>query len=119
MLAFSSVDSKISICNGMHSPRLLRRLEGHSDAITGGNHFKFIIYVDGMSFLDFCWSMMNDIIISTSADNSIRVWKVMNGECIRNLPDDSTPKCCCFHLTNNNIFFVGTSKGFIKAFNLR
>lgn len=62
--------------------------------------------------------MMNDLILSASEDKTIRLWRVVNGECIRNIPDDANPNCCCFYSHNNNIFFVGTSKGFLKTFNL-
>ena len=34
LLACSSTDGTISICSSLQSPRLLRKLEGHSEAIT-------------------------------------------------------------------------------------
>lgn len=35
LIAFSSLDGKISICNALYSPRLIRNLDGHTAAITG------------------------------------------------------------------------------------
>lgn len=35
LIAFSSLDGKISICSALNPPRLLRSLEGHTGAVTG------------------------------------------------------------------------------------
>jgi len=100
LLAFSSMDGKISICHGLYNPKRIRTLQ-HDESVT-----------------DFAWSRLNDMIISTSTDKTIRIWQVRNGECIRTIQDDSPTTCCCFHPVNDDIIVVGNGKGVLKIYSL-
>ncbi|PRP86609.1 hypothetical protein PROFUN_05088 [Planoprotostelium fungivorum] len=102
LLAFSSKDAKISICTVLSNPpKLVRTLQGHLDYIT-----------------DFRWSSMNDLILSSSIDGTIRIWRVSNGECIRSIRDGSPTTSCTFHPINNNLFMYGTGHGIVNLVNL-
>ena len=57
---------------------------------------------------DFEWSTANDFILSTSLDQTIRLWDTKNGKCVRTIQENSEVLSCSFCPTNNNLFVVGT-----------
>ena len=60
------------------------------------------------NFIDFVWSLSNDIVLSTSLDGTAKVWKVAAGSCIRTIEDGTGAEllCCIFQPLNNNMFVV-------------
>ncbi len=97
LLAFCSDDGNISICQGLIHPKLLRTLQGHTDAIT-----------------DFCWSQTNEIIVSTSEDRTARVCSTKSGECIKLVKDGSPLTCCRFHPANPKVFLVSCTNPIVS-----
>jgi WD40 repeat protein len=89
ILAFASSDGIITIASAMQKPQVIIELVGHSQPI-----------------IDFDWSLSNEYLISTSLDNTIRVWNVNSGKCVRTILCKTPASCIQFHPLNNNIFLV-------------
>eukprot|EP01102_Stenamoeba_stenopodia_P003287 TRINITY_DN13224_c0_g1_i2.p1 TRINITY_DN13224_c0_g1~~TRINITY_DN13224_c0_g1_i2.p1 ORF type:complete len:451 (-),score=74.04 TRINITY_DN13224_c0_g1_i2:33-1385(-) len=103
LLAFSCRDGTITVCEAFFNPSIKLILKGHTKPVT-----------------DFDWSMTNEMIISTSLDQTIRVWDIKKGTTLRQIEEEakSVPNCCMFYPLNNNLFFVGNSKGALRSINL-
>jgi WD40 repeat protein len=98
-MAFGGKDGTITICEAFFNPKVKITLKGHTRSIT-----------------DFDWSMTNEMIISTSADQTIRVWNTKTGASLRKIPEEgAVPNCCLFFPLNNNLFFIGNSKVGVKV----
>lgn len=67
-----------------------------------------------MFFLDFVWSLSNDIILSVSLDGTAKLWDVAAGSCIRTIEDEQGGEllCCAFQPLNNNMFVVSFLYGY-------
>ena len=89
ILAFASSDGIITIASAMQKPQVIIELVGHSQPI-----------------IDFDLSLSNEYLISTSLDNTIRVWNVNSGKCVRTILCKTPASCIQFHPLNNNIFLV-------------
>lgn len=90
ILAFSSFDGTISICNAqLPTPGLIHSLQGHLEPVTC-----------------FDWSERTNFIVSTSEDKTVRVWSVDSGDCCRTIYEEGVCTACKFHPVNNNIFVV-------------
>eukprot|EP01119_Soliformovum_irregulare_P000549 TRINITY_DN1038_c0_g1_i3.p1 TRINITY_DN1038_c0_g1~~TRINITY_DN1038_c0_g1_i3.p1 ORF type:complete len:558 (-),score=158.39 TRINITY_DN1038_c0_g1_i3:157-1779(-) len=101
LIAFSSRDGKVSICQGLNNPRLLRALEGHNEDVT-----------------NFEWSKRNDVILTSSLDCTAKLWQVRNAECLLTVGEKDKEQllCCRFHPANSDIFLTGSAKGTIRVY---
>eukprot|EP01125_Pyxidicula_operculata_P019863 TRINITY_DN7221_c0_g1_i2.p1 TRINITY_DN7221_c0_g1~~TRINITY_DN7221_c0_g1_i2.p1 ORF type:complete len:409 (-),score=70.06 TRINITY_DN7221_c0_g1_i2:4-1230(-) len=100
LVAFASVDNTLSVVNLFDTPPSTSILKGHKRGVS-----------------DFDWSMTNDFILSSSIDETLRVWNVKNSSCLRCIEVGAAVFCCCFHPINNNVIFAGTSSMFIELYN--
>lgn len=104
MLACSSLDGTLSVCNLSSSPPSVTcTLRGHMEGV-----------------LDFDWSLSNDFIVSASKDGTARVWNPVSGQTVRVLPDTyGTPVLSChFMPLNNNMIVTGNQKGYVQVYNM-
>ena len=60
--------------------------------------------------------MPNDLIVSLSLDNTIRVWDSITGKCIKNIIN--TAKILCIDIFNENTIICGYMNGNIKLLNI-
>ena len=56
--------------------------------------------------VDLSFSSDNEMLMSSSVDHSVRVWRVSDGKCIRKITDFEEFVSCAFHPFNNNLLFV-------------
>lgn len=109
LLAAASADGTLSIAQLTPSPpTILFILRGHKAAITG-----------------FEWSASNDLLVSCSADATLRLWSTMNGSCLRVFHEPGTSSAAASPLTacalcpsNNNIIVTGNAAGVLNVLNL-
>eukprot|EP01132_Coremiostelium_polycephalum_P008497 gene8497-10443_t len=102
LLAFSSEDGALSIVTGYFSPSILAKLTGHQGAIT-----------------DFCWSLSNDQIITTSIDGTIRTWSTSSFKCLKLIKDAGSCLCICSHPLKQNIVLVSEpGKSLVKILDI-
>ncbi|KAG7202419.1 hypothetical protein KM043_018732 [Ampulex compressa] len=105
-LCCASLDGLLSICEATSTPpKVITKLEGHQKGVTA---------------LD--WSISNDLIVSSSLDTTIRLWKVsdVNPVCLRVVSDQQRAEvlCCGFIPVNNNLVVAGNSQGLIQVLNV-
>eukprot|EP01095_Lingulamoeba_sp_RSL-Kostka_P000722 TRINITY_DN11003_c0_g1_i2.p1 TRINITY_DN11003_c0_g1~~TRINITY_DN11003_c0_g1_i2.p1 ORF type:complete len:401 (-),score=119.35 TRINITY_DN11003_c0_g1_i2:77-1168(-) len=102
LLAFSSMDGDVTVCEAFPDPVVKFKLQGHSQGV-----------------IDFSWSSTNDLLLTASLDGTMKIWNIsVDGDCIRTFEDGDVLTSCCFHPLNNNIFFVGNQKSKIKVMNM-
>lgn len=63
---------------------------------------------------DFCWSIENDYIVSSSMDKSLMVWDVATGKFIRGFEDPDHITCVMFHPINDHLLIYGNTRGEVK-----
>ncbi|XP_070167172.1 WD repeat-containing protein 13 [Polyergus mexicanus] len=106
-LCCASLDGTLSICEVIGAPpKIIALLEGHSGGVTA---------------LD--WSISNDLIVSSSLDTTIRLWRVctdIEPICLRVVNDQQRAEvlCCNFIPANNNLIIAGNSQGLIQILNV-
>ncbi|XP_015191323.1 PREDICTED: WD repeat-containing protein 13-like [Polistes dominula] len=104
-LGCASLDGTLSICEVINTPpQVLVVLEGHQKGVTA-----------------FDWSISNDLIVSSSLDATIRLWKVqVEPKCLRVVKDPQNAEifCCAFIPANNNLVVTGNSHGLIQILNV-
>ncbi|PIK56477.1 putative WD repeat-containing protein 13, partial [Apostichopus japonicus] len=103
-VACCSLDGTLSVCQVLPSPAtVICILKGHSDGVT-----------------DFCWSLSNDLLLSSSMDGTIRLWVVSSGKCARIMedPNKAPVLCCTFQPINNNLVISGNSRGHAQVINV-
>lgn len=106
-LCCASLDGTLSICEVIGAPpKIIALLEGHSGGVTA---------------LD--WSISNDLIVSSSLDTTIRLWRVcadVEPICLRVVNDQQRAEvlCCNFIPANNNLIVAGNSQGLIQILNV-
>lgn len=106
-LCCASLDGTLSICEVIGTPpKVIALLEGHSGGVTA---------------LD--WSISNDLIVSSSLDTTIRLWRVcadVEPICLRVVNDQQRAEvlCCNFIPANNNLIVAGNSQGLIQILNV-
>lgn len=104
-LGCASLDGTLSICEVVSTPpQVLALLEGHQKGVTA-----------------FDWSISNDLIVSSSLDATIRLWKVhIEPICLRVVKDPQNAEilCCAFIPANNNLVVTGNSYGLIQILNV-
>ncbi|KAL0101269.1 hypothetical protein PUN28_018812 [Cardiocondyla obscurior] len=106
-LCCASLDGTLSICEVASTPpKVIALLEGHRNGVTA---------------LD--WSISNDLIVSSSLDATIRLWKVcadVEPTCLRVVNDQQRAEvlCCNFIPANNNLVIAGNSQGLIQILNV-
>ncbi|CAG0892667.1 unnamed protein product [Darwinula stevensoni] len=91
LLGCSSLDGCVSICSMFPEPRVIFILKGHSQGAP-----------------DFDWSSTNDLIVSCSLDQSMRLWDANTGNCLRTVfsPTQAQYLSCLFQPSNNNFVVV-------------
>ncbi|KAJ8681601.1 hypothetical protein QAD02_017393 [Eretmocerus hayati] len=103
----ASYDGSISICEATSSPpKVVAILGGHQKAVTA---------ID--------WSMSNDLLVSSSLDATLRLWRVHQDsqpDCLRVVCDQVKAEtlCCAFAPTNNNLVLAGNSRGLLQILNV-
>lgn len=106
-LCCASLDGTLSICEVISTPpKVIALLEGHRNGVTA-----------------FDWSISNDLIVSSSLDATIRLWKVCTNtepSCLRVVNDQQLAEvlCCSFIPANNNLIVAGNSQGLIQVLNV-
>ncbi|XP_014473939.1 PREDICTED: WD repeat-containing protein 13-like isoform X1 [Dinoponera quadriceps] len=104
-LCCASLDGTLSICEVVGTPpRVTALLEGHCNGVTA-----------------FDWSISNDLIVSSSLDTTIRLWRVcVEPSCLRVVNDQQRAEvlCCSFIPANNNLIVAGNSQGLIQVLNV-
>lgn len=106
-LCCASLDGTLSICEVISTPpKVIALLEGHRNGVTA---------------LD--WSTSNDLIVSSSLDATIRLWRVCTDAepvCLRVVNDQQRAEmlCCNFIPANNNLIVAGNSQGLIQISNV-
>lgn len=99
LFAMASDDGTISIVDAMSSnidgTRLT--LKGHKAEIT-----------------DFCFSLENDYLVSSSLDKSIMVWDTKSGKFVRGFEDPDAITCVMFHPINDHLLIYGNMRGEVK-----
>lgn len=106
-LCCASLDGMISICDTTSDPpTVVALLEGHKKGVTA---------ID--------WSMSNDLVVSSSLDATLRLWKVQTDcppVCLRVVGNRLRCEvlCCAFVPANNNLVVTGNSKGFLHLLNV-
>lgn len=106
-LCCASLDGTLSICEVVGTPpKVIALLEGHRNGVTA---------------LD--WSISNDLIVSSSLDATIRLWRVcadVEPACLRVVNDQQRAEvlCCNFIPANNNLIVAGNSQGLIQILNV-
>lgn len=103
----ASFDGTISICEATSTPpKVVVVLQGHMKGVTA---------ID--------WSMSNDLLVSSSLDATIRLWKIhpdSKTDCLRVAYDQLKAEtlCCAFAPTNNNLVLAGNSQGLLEILNV-
>lgn len=106
-LCCASLDGTLSICEVISTPpKVIALLEGHRNGVTA-----------------FDWSNSNDLIVSSSLDATIRLWKISTDtepSCLRMVNDQQRAEvlCCSFIPANNNLIVAGNSQGLIQVLNV-
>lgn len=106
-LCCASLDGTLSVCEVIGTPpKVIAFLEGHRNGVTA---------------LD--WSISNDLIVSSSLDATIRLWRVCADAkpvCLRVVDDQQRAEvlCCNFIPANNNLIIAGNSQGLIQILNV-
>lgn len=106
-LCCASLDGTLSICEVISTPpKVVALLEGHRNGVTA-----------------FDWSISNDLIVSSSLDATIRLWKIsadVEPVCLRVVNDQQRAEvlCCNFIPANNNLIIAGNSQGLIQILNV-
>lgn len=107
-LCCSSLDNTISICDVTNNPPIVvAKLDGHKKGVTS---------ID--------WSISNDLIVSSSLDQTIRLWAVNDYNntpiCLRVVTDQLRCEvlCCAFIPVNNNLVITGNSHGLLAILNI-
>ncbi|XP_043290015.1 WD repeat-containing protein 13-like [Venturia canescens] len=106
-LCCASYDGTISICDiTKESLSVVALLEGHKKAVTA---------ID--------WSISNDLIVSSSLDSTLRLWRVQTDSppvCLRVVGNRLSCEvlCCAFVPANNNLVVAGTAKGYLRLLNV-
>jgi len=106
-LCCASLDGTLSICEVISiPPKVIALLEGHRNGVTA---------------LD--WSISNDLIVSSSLDATIRLWRICADTetmCLRVVNDQQRAEvlCCNFIPSNNNLVVAGNSQGLIQILNV-
>ncbi|RLU17151.1 hypothetical protein DMN91_011220 [Ooceraea biroi] len=106
-LCCASLDGTLSICEVISTPpKVIALLEGHRNGVTA---------------LD--WSISNDLIVSSSLDATIRLWRICADSepvCLRVVNDQQRAEvlCCSFIPANNNLIVAGNSQGLIQILNV-
>lgn len=106
-LCCASLDGTLSICEVINTPpKVIALLEGHRNSVTA-----------------FDWSISNDLIVSSSLDATIRLWRVCTDtepNCLRVVNDQQRAEvlCCSFIPANNNLIVAGNSRGLIQVLNV-
>lgn len=106
-LCCASYDGTISICDTTKEPpSVVALLEGHKKAVTA---------ID--------WSISNDLIVSSSFDSTLRLWRVQTDSppvCLRVVGNRLSCEvlCCAFVPANNNLVVAGTAKGYLRLLNV-
>ncbi|XP_074647923.1 WD repeat-containing protein 13-like [Tubulanus polymorphus] len=103
-IACCSLDGLLSIFQVLPPPAtVICTLNGHVNGVT-----------------DFCWSLSNDLILSTSLDCTARLWNVARGDCLRVFqdPNDSEVLSCLFQPINNNLVITGNAKHQVSVMNV-
>lgn len=59
-----------------------------------------------MFIIDFCWAQNNEVIYSSSADKTTRVWAVRNGECLKIIKDQAPITSLSVHSKEHSLFVV-------------
>uniref|UniRef100_H2ZHU8 Uncharacterized protein n=1 Tax=Ciona savignyi TaxID=51511 RepID=H2ZHU8_CIOSA len=107
LLAYSSMDGRIAICQLSPQPSVLVTLVGHSDGVS-----------------DFSWSLSNDLIVSVSLDATLKLWQSQTGSCLRTITSsvvnmkETAIHCCLFQPINNNMIVLGNNSGQIAVVNI-
>ncbi|XP_014205329.1 WD repeat-containing protein 13-like isoform X2 [Copidosoma floridanum] len=101
----ASNDGTISICE-CTPPKVVAFLQGHQKGVTA---------ID--------WSTSNDLLVSSSLDCTVRLWKIHQDsktDCLRITLDQSRAEvlCCVFVPTNNNFVLAGNSRGLLQTLNV-
>lgn len=103
----ASLDGTISICEATSTPpKVVFLLQGHQKGVTA---------ID--------WSTCNDLLVSSSLDATIRVWKIHSDskpDCLRVVNDQlkADTLCCAFAPTNNNLVLAGNCQGLVQILNV-
>ncbi|KAL7288760.1 hypothetical protein TKK_0016740 [Trichogramma kaykai] len=103
----ASFDGTISICEAACiPPRIIALLQGHQKGVTA---------ID--------WSISNDLLVSTSLDATVRLWRIhsdFKADCLRVVYDQMKAEtlCCAFAPTNNNLVLVGNAQGMLQILNV-
>lgn len=106
-LCCASLDGLLSICEANTTPpKVIAVLEGHKRGVTS---------------LD--WSISNDLIVSSSLDATIRLWRVnvdSKPTCLRVIvdPQHAAVLACAFVPINNNLVVTGNSQGLVQILNI-
>eukprot|EP00850_Spirogloea_muscicola_P009523 SM000053S17480 [mRNA] locus=s53:658233:662868:+ [translate_table: standard] len=100
LLAYGAADGSLHICLLAEPAALLHDLRGHTKEVT-----------------DLDWSLGNHYVCSSSADGSIRVWKVDGGSCLRIVYGTVPQLCIRFHPVNNNFLLVGNANQEVSVIN--
>lgn len=99
LFAMASDDGTLSVVDAMASnidgTRLV--LKGHKAEVT-----------------DFCFSVENDYIVSSSMDKSIMVWDTKTGKFVRGFEDPDPITCVMFHPINDHLLIYGNTRGEVK-----
>lgn len=63
---------------------------------------------------DFCFSIENDYLVSSSMDKSIMVWDTKTGKVVRGFEDPDPITCVMFHPINDHLLIYGNTRGEVK-----
>lgn len=103
----ASFDGTMSICEATSDPpKVVQSLQGHQKGVTA---------ID--------WSMSNDLLVSSSLDGTVRLWRIHSdskSDCLRVVADQLRAEtlCCTFAPTNNNLVLTGNSQGLLQTLNV-
>lgn len=105
-LCSASLDGFLFIYETINAPIIKGILKGHSQGVTG-----------------FDWSSSNDLIVSSSLDTTVRLWKIHTDKesiCLRVVHDRHRTEvlCCAFIPTNNNFIITGNAQGYLQILNI-
>ena len=103
LLAFGSLDGRVSVCELDAEPRVRHLLAGHADGVTA-----------------LAWSTSNDLLVTCARDATARLWQPAAGHCLRTIadPHSSPLSCVAFHPDNNNLVLLGNRHGLVQVVNV-
>ena len=103
LLAFGSLDGRVSICDLEAEVKVKHLLTGHTDGVTALE-----------------WSTSNDLLVTCSRDGTARLWLSASGDCLRTVSDPhySPLSCAVFHPVNNNLVLLGNGHGLVQVVNV-